>query len=191
MGVLKTNPMKMSGPWVEGFVLDYHSVSATPTGDPYHFEMKYTELGERVFRFKYRGDRSKLPDIVDTAEDFVKRTGWKVDYLAPAPPSMGRTSQPVVELARELAKRLGIQTCENALSKVKKTPSMKNIPDWLERQRVLAEAIQAGSDDVNGKSVLVLDDIVESGSTLRRAAEVILKDGKAGKVYALALTRTR
>jgi predicted amidophosphoribosyltransferase len=81
--------------------------------------------------------------------------------------------------------------CENAVVKVKETPSMKNIPDWFERQRVLGEAVKAGPGDVKGKTVLLLDDLVESGSTLRRAADVLLKDGAAGAVYALGLTRTR
>jgi predicted amidophosphoribosyltransferase len=75
--------------------------------------------------------------------------------------------------------------------KVKETPSMKNISDWWERQRVLGEALQVGSDQVKGKSILLLDDLVESGSTLRRAADVLLTHGGAASVYAVALTRTR
>jgi len=48
MSVLKTNPMTLTGPWAAGCVLDYHSLSATPNGDPYHpFEMTYTEIGAR------------------------------------------------------------------------------------------------------------------------------------------------
>jgi predicted amidophosphoribosyltransferase len=192
MGVVKTNPMKLAGPWVAGFVLDYHSVSATPTGDPYHpFEMKYTELGGRLYRFKYRNDLSVVADIVDTVEDFVRNAKMPVDCVVPAPPSKGRVSQPVVEIAREVAKRFGMPVFEGGVVKVKDTPSMKNIPDWLERQKVLEEAVQAGSDAVNGRAVLLLDDLVESGSTLRRAADVLLKNGGAGAVYAVALTRTR
>ena len=193
MAVLVTNPMKMAGPWASGTVLDYHSVSATPTGDPYHpFEMKYTELGNRLFRFKYRGDTSALPDIVDTAEAFIKGSKLKIECIVPAPASIGRTSQPVTLLARELAKRLDVPAYEKALAKPKATPSMKNVPDWLERQRLLADAIQSGTEeDVANKSVLLVDDLVESGSTLRRAAEVLLGDGKASCVHAFALTRTR
>ncbi len=192
MAVVKTNPMKLLGPWVAGYVLDYHSISATPTGDPYHpFEMKYTELGSRLYQFKYRGDSSVVADIVETAEDFIKRSGIKVNCVVPAPPSMRRASQPVIELARELANRLDVPVCENVVVKVKETPSMKNIPDWFERQRVLGEAVGAGSGDVKGKSVLLVDDLVESGSTLRRAADVLLKDRGAGAVFALGLTRTR
>ncbi len=192
MALVKIDPMKISGPWASGHVLDYHSISATPTGDPYHpFEMKYTELGGRLYRFKYRSDASAFTDIVDTAEQFIREWKPSIDCVVPAPPSLGRTSQPVVELARELAKRLGVAVCEDAVMKVKETPAMKNIPDWWERQRVLGEAVQAGSGNVKGKSVLLLDDLVESGSTLRRAADILLKGGAAKAVYALALTRTR
>src|SRR5260370_28225416 len=130
MAVVKINPMKLLGPWAAGYVLDYHSISATPTGDPYHpFEMKYTELGSRLYRFKYRGDYSVVADIVETAMQFVKELGVTIDCVVPAPPSMGRASQPVVELARELAKGLGVPPCEDAVVKAKKTPAMKNIPD--------------------------------------------------------------
>ena len=68
---------------------------------------------------------------------------------------------------------------------------MKNIDDWAERQRVLLEAIQRGSGDVTGKSILIVDDLIESGSTLRRTAEVVLQAGGAKAVYALVLTRTK
>ena len=68
---------------------------------------------------------------------------------------------------------------------------MKNIDDWSERQKVLAEAVQAGPDDVKGRAILLFDDLIESGATLRRAAEVLLNDGDARAIYALVLTRTK
>jgi predicted amidophosphoribosyltransferase len=194
MAVVNTNPMKLPPkPWVEGYVLDYHTVSSTPTGDPYYrFDTKRTELGELLFRLKYRaGGSVVVTDIVDTAEQFVG--GWKppIDCVVPAPPSLTRKTQPAVEVARGLAARLCIPVFENAIVKVKTTPQMKNIDDWSERQRVLAEAVQAGQDDVRGKSILLFDDLIESGSTLQRAAEVLLKDGGARAIYALVLTRTK
>jgi predicted amidophosphoribosyltransferase len=68
---------------------------------------------------------------------------------------------------------------------------LKNIDDWAERQAMLREAVQAGEAEAKGKVVLLFDDLIESGSTLRRAAEVLLKDGSAQAVYALVLTRTK
>jgi predicted amidophosphoribosyltransferase len=194
MAVVKFNPMKLSPtPWVEGYVLDYHTISSTPTGDPYYrFDTKRTELGELLFRLKYRAAGSAaVTDIVDTAEQFIR--GWKpaIECIVPAPPSLTRKTQPAVEVARELASRLQLPVFENAVVKVKSTPQMKNIDDWAERQRVLAEAVQSGKDDLKGKSILLFDDLIESGATLRRAAEVLLKEGGARTIYALVLTRTK
>ncbi|MFQ5993319.1 MAG: ComF family protein [Nitrospiraceae bacterium] len=194
MAVVKIHPMKLPpSPWVEGYVLDYHTVSSTPTGDPYYrFDTKRTELGELLFQLKYReGGGEVVPDIVDTAEQFVR--GWDppIECVVPAPPSLARNTQPAVQVARELSVALGLPVFEDALVKVKTTPQMKNIDDWSERQRVLAEAVQAGGKDVIGKSILLFDDLIESGSTLRRGAEVLLKDGGARAIYALVLTRTK
>jgi predicted amidophosphoribosyltransferase len=151
MPAVKFKPMKLpSTPWVEGYVLDYHTVSSTPTGDPYYrFDTKRTELGELLFRLKYRGGGSAvLADIVDTAGQFVG--GWSppIDCVVPAPPSLTRRTQPAVEVAQELAKHLHLPICVDAVVKVKATPQMKNIDDWSERQRVLGEAIQVGRGDV-------------------------------------------
>jgi predicted amidophosphoribosyltransferase len=194
LAVVKFNPMKLAPmPWVEGYVLDYHTISSTPTGDPYYrFDTKRTDLGELLFRFKYRSAGTPaLNDIVDTVEQFVR--GWKppIECIVPAPASVTRRAQPGTELARGLAARLLLPVFEGAVAKVKATAQMKNIDDWVERQRLLEEAIQVGKDDVRGKCILLVDDLIESGSTLRRAAEVLLKDAGARAVYALVLTRTK
>jgi len=194
MSVVKLNPMKLaplSG--VEGFVLDYHTISSTPTGDPYYrFDTKRTDLGELLFRLKYRSaGTAALYDIVDTVERFVR--GWNppIECIVPAPASLTRKAQPSVEIVRGLAARLSLPVFEGAVAKVKATPQMKNIDEWTERQRLLAEAIQVGTDDVRGKCILLVDDLIESGSTLRRVAEVLLKDAGARAVYVLVLTRTK
>jgi competence protein ComFC len=134
---------------------------------------------------------NSLEDIVDTVQEFVVKWNPGANCVVPAPPSLKRNLQPVVEIARELAPRLGLEFCADAVHKVKETPSMKNVPDWFERQKVLAEAIQSSKGDIRGKSILLFDDLVQSGSTLGRVAEVLQKDGGASAVYALALTRTR
>jgi len=134
-----------------------------------------------------------VEDLLETVEDFLSKRGWRpvIECVIPAPPSIDRSSQPVVLLTQGLAKRLGVSIYVDAMRKIEKTPSMKNVDDWYERQRILGKAIQIGKDDVTGKSILLLDDLIQSGATLRRAAEVLLNDGKAKTIYALVLTRTR
>ena len=195
MAPVKFDPKKLEGPWADGYVLDHHTISSIPTGDPYFpFETKRTELGELLYQFKYRSRMDVLPAIIDTAEDFI-RNHWQglqqLDCIVPAPPSATRETQPVITLARELAQRFGIPTVEDAVAKVKSTLQMKNISDWAMRKEVLSEAIQKGEGDVKSKCILLFDDLTESGSTLRRVAEIWLRDGGAAAVYVLALTRTK
>jgi competence protein ComFC len=123
--------------------------------------------------------------------NLVKEWKPEVECVVPAPPSRSRNLQPVVEIAKELAARLSLRVCEDAVVKAETTPKMKNIREWSEREKLLRKAIQAGPANLRGKSILLVDDLIESGSTLRRAAEVLLKDGGARAIYALVLTRTR
>ena len=186
--------MKLPGPWESGYVLDHHTISSVPTGDPYHpFDTKRTELGELVYQFKYSGKMESVAAIVDTAEDFL-RNRWEdlgpLDCVLPAPPSLPRKLQPVVVLARELAARLKIPTSEDAVVKIKPSQPMKNIPR-VDRRAILDEAIQRGDGDVKGKRILLVDDLIESGSTLSRVTEVLLKEGGASAVYVLVMTRTK
>ena len=193
MAIVMVHPMLIKGPWAEGYVLDFHSISSIPTGDPYHpFDTKRTELGELLYRLKYGGNQSALTSIADTVEDFL-RNHWQpppiFEAIVPAPPSLTtRKKQPVINLAREVASRFNVQASEGIAVKAKPTPQMKNVPIW-ERPETLQVAIQKGAD-VAGERILLLDDLMESGSTLRRVAEVVLSGGAAA-VYALVLTRTR
>ena len=194
MPPVTVHPLPIKGPWTEGYVLDFHTISSIPTGDPYNpFDTKRTELGDLVYRLKYRNDPSVLSTIADTAEDFI-RSRWQpaptFEAIVPVPPSLStRKNQSVVELARELASRLEVGAWEDAVRKAIPTPQMKNVPIW-ERQELLKDAIQRGSLKVMGKRILLLDDLIESGSTLRRATDVLWSSGPS-QVYALVMTRTR
>src|SRR6266404_8790137 len=108
MAIVSTNPKKLAGPWIDGYALDFHTISSTWTGDQYRYDTKRTELGDRVYRLKYAGATGVTTDIVDTAEKFITEWTPPIDCVVPVPPSLGRKSQPVVEIARDLAARLNL-----------------------------------------------------------------------------------
>jgi len=89
-------PIRIPGRWREGFVLDYHTVSSIYLGNDEYghpiFETTRTELGELLYRLKYRSDTSVLDELVDTIAGFVD--SWKpgVTLIIPVPPS--RTGRP-------------------------------------------------------------------------------------------------
>ena len=194
MTAVKINPMKLPGPWVEGYVLDLHSISSTflgYDGSIPRFDTKYTELGELVNRLKYRGDSAAVPSLVDTAEQFIRGVKWTFDCIVAAPPSISRKLQPVTEVARELSSRLGVPVCDKAVVKVKTTPPMKNIEFPADRAKMLQGAFRGEPNEVRGKRVLLIDDLFEYGSTVGAVANVLLTEGEAVAVYLLALTRKR
>lgn len=155
------------------------------------FDTKYTELGELVYRFKYRGDRAALPAIVDTVEQFIRQSKWEINCIVSVPPSIERKSQPVAEIAQELSSRLGVPVCDNAVVKVKATPPMKNIEFPTERATVLRDAFRGEPEKSGGRRILLLDDLFEYGSTVGAVTNVLLTEGEASAVYMLALTRKR
>jgi len=178
MPIIRTHSRNLygCGPWADGFALDRYSGSA---------------LGTLVHRLKYENDGAALAPIVDTVENFI-RNHWQglsfVDWIVPAPPSLDRIDfQPGIEIARAVAARLSIRFTENAVSKVETTPPMKNILSGAEKHQILRTAIQKGPEDVKNKCVLVIDDVKQSGSTLGRISDVLLKDSGASEVYVLAV----
>jgi predicted amidophosphoribosyltransferase len=178
MPIIRTHSRSLAafGSWSHGFALDRYSGSV---------------LGTLVHRLKYDNDAGSLVPIVDSVDDFI-RNRWQdlpsVDCIVPAPPSLDRIGlQPGIEIARAVAARLSVRFTENAVSKVEPTPPMKNIFSICERRQLLRKAIQKGPEDVKDKSVLVIDDVTQSGSTLGRISDVLLKDSGASEVYVLAV----
>ena len=92
-------------------------------------------------------------------------------------------------IAEGIAAALGVPSLPAAAVKATATPQMKNVP-LHERAPLLSAAIQVGTDAVQGQRILLIDDLWETGSTLRRVAEVLGQMG-ATEVRALAMTRTK
>ncbi len=68
--------MRLPGRWRYGFALDYHTVSSTYLGDDEYghpmFDTKRSDLGELLYRLKYRSDASVLDEIVQVAARFYR-----------------------------------------------------------------------------------------------------------------------
>ena len=193
MATVKTNPHSIDGPWIEGFTLDEHVVSSVFLGyDDYdhpRFDTERTALGECVYRLKYRGGSAGT--IVETAVAFV-RGHWpgRLDCVIAPPPSVSRTKQPALVIAGGIADDLGLPFKPRAVTKAIPTSPMKNVTSPQDRRAILEAAIQAGSEGVRGMRVLLVDDLWDTGSTLRRVATVMAEMG-AAEIRALAMTRTR
>jgi competence protein ComFC len=188
------NPSKITGAWDDGYCLDRHTISSTMIGynefgHP-EFDTLRSVLGELIYRLKYRGDFGSIPSIVETAARFIREWGINLDVIIPMPPSKQRLMQPVFEIASALGSTLGIAVDAKSVSKTSSTSQMKDIGDYSARVVALERTIEVKAD-LDGKRVLLVDDLFQSGASMNVVAQAIKDRGHALAVYAIALTRTR
>jgi predicted amidophosphoribosyltransferase len=191
----KYKPRKIKGAWAEGFVLDLHTIKSTYIGDDQFghpvFQTQRTELGELLFRLKYRSDQTVIDELVDASESFIRSWKIKITAVVPVPPTRTyRTVQPVARLAEELGHRLKVPVLNDAIHKLKKFEELKNVYDVQERRRLLEGAFEVDASKVRNKHILLLDDLYRSGATMNAITEALIASG-ATAVYAFAFTETR
>lgn len=196
--MINISPIKLSGNWFEGFALDLHTLSSEFSGyDEFgheFFDTKRSAIGELLYRLKYKSDKSSLKEILDVTVNFLNNK-WKIsgilDGILPVPPSISRTFQPVIEIARGISSMLQVRLYEGFLIKVKETPELKNVSDYQKRLELLTDTFATKNLSLEGKNVLLLDDLYRSGATFNAIIRVLYEKGMVNKVYVLALTKTR
>lgn len=189
------HPQGIRGPWKAGIVLDWHTVGSQLIGENEFghpiFDSQRSEIGELLYKFKYRADKSALAGIVQASVEYLaERATGKFDLILPIPPSS--PSRTVTkQIAKGIAVGLGCGFSDIALRKTKPTKELKSVADPELRREMLREAYTVDASQTMGKSVLLLDDLYRSGATLEAATKAVLQQGKPAAVYALAITRTR
>lgn len=194
--VIRYGAIRLPGRWKLGFALDRHTLSSEFCGyDEYgheQFDTIRSDLGELLYRYKYKNDDRALGPIVRTAAGFIQKRKLKVDFIIPFPASKKRPSQPVHEMAIALGQQLSIPVVV-ALKKIKKTSELKSIHDFNKRIELLEDAINLTSDAKRIKEacILLFDDLWRSGATLNAAAAVLMEKANVKEIIALTITRTR
>jgi competence protein ComFC len=142
-----------------------------------------------LHRLKYRRDFSIGEALAAQMTDFAKGLNWHMDMLIPIPLSRQRMKErgynQVGMIAKPLARALEVEFVPKALVRCKDTCSQVGLSKQ-ERQKNVLGAFQAVG--VKGKTILILDDVSTTGSTLSSSAEALLLAG-AKDVYALTVAR--
>lgn len=193
---LSIKPIRLSGPWTEGWALDQHTISSVYLGDNEfghaQYENKRSEVGERLYQFKYRGNRSGLRALAETAAAFIRAKNMFVEIVVSVPPSNeNRRHQPLPAISQEIAHILKLPYQTDALAKVSSTKELKQVFDLVQRRRLLTGVFHADRQYVQGRGMLLLDDLYRSGATLSTATAELLENGRAKSVTAITLTKTR
>ena len=188
------NPRRIVGNWISGHALDIHTISSTHMGinEFGHdvFDTKRSELGELLYRMKYREDRSAASAIVEAAVSFLQGSSNKFDVIVPVPPSGSRRVQPVPILANSIGEALALPVA-NCVSATKPAKQLKGVMDPEKRTELLEGLYRVERAHTQGKSVLLFDDLYRSGATLKAITALLMTEGRAEAVRVLTITRTR
>ena len=178
----RPHPRQLPGPWEAGWALDFHSQFSGA-------DWKRSETGELAYRFKYQGDLSVLPMLVEQATILVNARPelTLVDAVVPVPPSTPRLNDPVSSFATALAQRLGLPFLP-VLVKSRQTAPQKEMHALAQKRANVAGVFDLKSP-IKGKRLLVIDDLFDSGATLEEIYRLLRRAGAAG-ICMLTITRT-
>lgn len=166
-----------------------------PRADPASGVPIRTEVGELVHRAKDSGDEAAAAEL---GRRLARLVGQSLPPQAgPLPLVVGVPSHPVpaVDLPAVLAEALaaaGIgEHRPGLLVRRHRTQKLRDLdPDAAQRLDVVASAGYEVAEPVTGRAVLLVDDVILTGTTLRFIAAKLQAAG-AGPVTAIAAARTR
>ncbi len=143
-----------------------------------------------LHKLKYRRDVALGDALAAHMVPYVRQLNWDINMIVPIPLGRKRYRErgynQVGMIAKPLALALGVEFAPKALARLKETRSQVGLSKQERRENVDG-AFQAGAG-VNGKTILVLDDVATTGSTLSSSAQALLASG-AKDVYALTVAR--
>ncbi len=150
---------------------------------------------ELIERYKYRNQRwyeAFLADLLCQCAD-NHYSAYAFDMVIPVPlhwtRKLWRGYNQSERLGRALAKHLDLPLGDKIIKKVKRTSPQASL-DREERMQNLEGAFEVFErKNVNGKHILLVDDIVTTGATCSEVARVLKADGGAASVCVIAVCK--
>ncbi len=150
------------------------------------------KVRESLLRYKFHGAAAYSGIYAELMADCLQRHGETADRITWIPLSRQRLRRRGYDqaklLAKEVSRRTGIP-CGRLLVKIRNNPAQSGRKNAAERERNVQGVYRA--DGVRpGERILLIDDIVTTGATLRAAASVLLEAG-AASITGLAAAKAR
>ena len=174
--IIHTNLNNLSSKLVDGYAVDFYDKGGG----------EITEVGKIIRECKYETNGKDFPQrLIDiTATHIKKSIKREFDCITFIPPSQSRDK--VKKLTCELSKILEIPLIEVMINATEKPQKYKKFYKPNQTVQLLG---QGYLDEIKGKSILLIDDVCNSGESLKAAGELLTKY-HAKIIVPVAIART-
>ena len=171
----------------QGWAIEMHTAAVrTPSGS---VVTRRCRLGDLLYRYGYQGERDLLGEIIAIftaaiSEHFSGERMPDILVLVPPPLSSPRY-EPVVALATGLSRATGIASGQFAVKSIEGEfdPVLRT-----RGKRTFPFSATAAAGIFSGRRVLVIDDLLRTGTSLREFCTLLTESGKAAEMKLLVGT---
>lgn len=153
------------------------------------------QVKDIILLYKYRHFRPLGIDLARFAEHTLgedEGLWWGLEAIVPVPLHPRRRRErgfnQAQVIAAELARLKGIESVDDALVKVKNVPPQTSLPARDRRRNIRGAFRVKKNEKIKGRTILLLDDVYTTGSTLRECSLALKKSG-AKDVRALTIAQ--
>ena len=159
-----------------------------------HSSFEYTGAAEssvKLIKFTFNPDNAKpMGDEIAAKVSRLRETDFDIVTAVPftKKDKLDREYNHAALMAKRVSKRLSVPFNQRVLKKIRQTERQHNL-SGLERRTNLRDAFAAG-ENVKGKHILLIDDVVTTGATLCECADTLYRAG-AKKVTCATFAATK
>jgi len=154
----------------------------------------YTGLMRKIVRyFKFNRRVALIRDLVPQLVTYFSLWNPKLDLIVPVPLTNRRESQRGYNqsaiLAKTIATFLKKEYSDKSIRRIRETRTQVGL-NYTQRQENVRDAFEADGNIIREKSILLIDDITTTGSTLNECAKALCSSG-AKEVIGFTLARPK
>ena len=136
-----------------------------------------------VHELKYRNIRALAVPMAELLHEYILENPMQGEVLVPVPLHRKRLRERGYNqsglLAKQLSKLTGIPVIGDCLVRQQHTPPQARTANIDERRQNVIDAFSCANGKLQGKKVILIDDVTTSGTTLNACAETLKKSGVA------------
>ena len=169
-----------------------HCQDKRPTYDHLRSLFEYKDVvREAIHQVKFHNDLGLAEKLAEIMSQYLLRLNWQLDLIVPMPLNERRQYQRGYNQSALLALPIALKTrtkyAPYAIERIKDTKSQVGL-SASERWENVADAFSVNSRTIQGKNLLIVDDVVTTGATMNAIAAAVKKGG-AKKIFCLSFAR--